>query len=93
MSVINELTTLLGGSTIDAVFIDAGHTYDDILQDFSNYRKLVGDGGIIGVHDIAPKNIDKEIGVGRFWQEIKQQYKTDEHVPSQKTMGIGVIYI
>lgn len=32
---------------VDILFIDAGHTYDDVIKDFNNFSDLVTDGGYI----------------------------------------------
>lgn len=36
---------------IDFLHIDAGHSYEDVKQDFELYSKLVKPGGIISIHD------------------------------------------
>lgn len=35
----------------DFLFIDAGHTYNDVYQDFRSFSPLVRSGGIIAFHD------------------------------------------
>lgn len=36
---------------IDYLHIDAGHSYEDVKQDFELYSKLLSDKGIISIHD------------------------------------------
>jgi len=41
---------------IDFLFIDANHSYEQTLQDFINYSKIVKENGIIVLHDTYPEN-------------------------------------
>ena len=62
----------LGSKPIDILFIDAGHAYSDIRQDFDDYGPLCS--GIIAIHDIEigfPRKCD----VRFFWNELKQSSK------------------
>lgn len=76
----------------DAVFIDGGHTFEQVSRDWRNYGRLAP---IVGFHDIA---IDKPPnGVARFWKELKAQHEHVEFI-SEETLrddigyGIGVIF-
>lgn len=69
---------LAGNFLYDMLFIDAGHTYDDVKKDFDNYRKFVKPGGIIAFHDISPDNefiINQTVNVRKFWNEIKDWFE------------------
>lgn len=37
---------------VDFLFVDGDHTYDGVEEDFTTYRQLVDDDGIIAFHDI-----------------------------------------
>lgn len=50
----------------DMCFIDAGHMYEDIKQDWNDYIPLVKPGGIIMLHD----TVNTDAGVNKFWEEI-----------------------
>lgn len=50
----------------DMFFIDAGHKYPDIKQDWNDYVPLVKPGGIIMLHDTTNQNE----GIKDFWTEI-----------------------
>jgi hypothetical protein len=62
--------------------------------DFETYGPLVGKGGIIAFHDIAPSDVPR-FQVDRFWAEVKQKYRRVELVneTNQKDYGIGVLYV
>jgi cephalosporin hydroxylase len=78
---------------LEWLFIDANHEYDCCLADFQNYGKLVVPGGVIGIHDIRPKNM----GTYRLWEEIRdagyvtQQLVADPH--NGIDAGIGLVYL
>lgn len=56
----------------DVLFIDAGHIYEDVKQDHTDYAPLVRAGGIVGFHDAVHRpqhDIDHHV-----WR-----YLNDEH--------------
>ena len=81
----------------------------EVGQNISTYPKskkhtyyfvpLVKEGGMIAFHDIVPHdrvhNPLGTVGVPRFWNEIKYNYKHLEIVEDwgQGWAGIGVLYI
>ena len=76
----------------DAVLIDGDHRYEAVKSDFEKFH-----GDIVALHDIAGHGLtlrDMEIGVPRFWDEIKHNYMHEEIIiPSDdRPMGIGVIW-
>src|SRR5215210_7598791 len=50
-----QLQKLLGGRTIDFLFIDGDHTYAGVKQDFELYGRLLSKDGLVALHDIAPR--------------------------------------
>lgn len=51
----------------DFLFIDAGHRYTDVEQDYEHYSKLVRSGGIIAFHDALMRiGYENEIKVHEF---------------------------
>ena len=50
----------------DFLFIDAGHSYDDVRADYENYRPMVRSGGLIAFHDALPRDRYPEIKVHEF---------------------------
>ena len=89
---IEEVRKILGDNKLDFLFIDSDHTYEGCKKDFVMYGPLVKNEGIVAFHDIveSPENV----GVPRFWKEIKSGRKYRELVKNwdQGGYGIGVIY-
>ncbi len=95
---------ILGGP-IDLLFIDDGHFYDTICDEYAIWRMSVRRGGWIVFHDINPlANIGPHgvqpdcIQVTRFWNELpgnKQEIiATAEHKDWKGTLphgGIGIL--
>lgn len=79
--------------SIDFLFIDGGHKYDEVKNDFELYKDLVSDGGIIALHDIVPRDDRPHYGVNKFWNELKDNYDTKEIITNGETGGIGVVYL
>ncbi|UCE92488.1 MAG: class I SAM-dependent methyltransferase [Methanobacteriota archaeon] len=84
----------LAGEKLDFLFLDGDHTYEGVKKDFEMYSPLVRKGGLIVLHDIVPNPSDKDVGVFRFWNEIRQDYEHSEIIESlqQGCLGIGVLY-
>lgn len=73
---------------IDFLHIDAGHSYEDVKNDFNLYSQLLSDNGIISIHD-TDINFQKELiitedekeyyelfdGPARFIKEISKEWK------------------
>lgn len=81
---------------IDFLFIDGDHSYDGVRADFLHYGPLVRPGGLIAFHDILPRPDIPEIGVDRFWAELRQSYETVEVIgpeESGRKIGIGLIRV
>jgi predicted O-methyltransferase YrrM len=84
---------LLNGRPVDFLFVDAGHTYSDVKQDFENYSSLVSEDGIIAFHDIAHHSPESMCEVDRLWAELKPRYDCSEFIerPDQGWGGIGYL--
>ncbi|MFC1508427.1 class I SAM-dependent methyltransferase [Candidatus Omnitrophota bacterium] len=91
--ITDGVSNILRGSKIDFLFIDGDHSYDGVKKDFIEYKKFVASGGIIAFHDIA--NRHPSIGVGKFWNEIKHEYRSEEIVDNENQVwgGIGIIIV
>jgi len=81
---------------LDWLFIDGGHSYDEVSKDFYLYSRLMSDNSIIAFHDILsyyPFNSEVSI----FWDEIKNKYNFSEiiypHHEWERGPGIGVIFL
>jgi cephalosporin hydroxylase len=94
-STLSQLASVLQGTQLDVLFIDADHSYDGVKKDFEMYSPLVKLGGIIAFHDIVPGHPDLVGGVERFWNENKTNYRYCELIeaPQQPWGGIGVLFL
>lgn len=80
----------------DWLFIDADHYYEGVKADWENYRPICAPGAIVVFHDIVSSpEYHPEIEVGRLWEEIKANYRTEEivHDRSDVWAGLGVVYL
>jgi len=74
----------------DWIFIDAGHTYADVLADWRTYRESATPHAVIAFHDITPTS-DPDIDVAALWLQLAPVNKTVEF-SQPGGRGIGVIY-
>ena len=86
---------LLGGHSVDFLFVDGDHEYEGVRKDCNLYGPLVRPGGLIAFHDIVPGDEELVGGVPRFWEEFKRSHETIELVESwdQRAYGIGVVRV
>lgn len=63
----------LNGRTINILFIDASHKYEDVKRDFFMYSQICSD--IIAIHDIEKgrNGNDEKAMVWKFWDELKEE--------------------
>jgi predicted O-methyltransferase YrrM len=93
-STFRRVATLLGGRSVEFLFIDGDHSRDGVWQDFNMYSALVAPGGLIAFHDISPNPAEWTHGVARFWQEFTAEHETKERVVSgEPGFGIGVYWV
>ncbi len=66
--IINDTTAnafhnffVLSDIKIDYLHIDAGHSYENVKEDFELYSQLMSENGIISIHDTDPNYADKYI--------------------------------
>ncbi len=87
----NRIKHILKGKKLDFLFIDGDHSYNGVKDDFGMYSSFVKQGGIIAFHDILLEDT-----VGKFYREIKNNFKHSEIVDRSikgNKKGIGVLYI
>jgi predicted O-methyltransferase YrrM len=81
----------------DWCFIDAGHYYEEVRDDWENYRPFCSKGAIVAFHDILPPSRTwPSIEVAWLWKEIKRfGWETEEFIsdPDAEWGGIGVVHI
>lgn len=59
--------------SINLLFIDGSHIYEDVLADFNNFYPYVVPGGVIALHDVEPGHT----GPLRVWNEHVKGKLTD----------------
>ena len=59
---------------IDYLHIDAGHSYDNVKEDFELYSQILSPNGIISIHDTDPSYHDRFI----VTQEVKDRGEHDD---------------
>lgn len=62
----------------DFLFVDAGHSYDDVRADYENYRPMVRAGGLIAFHDALPRERYPEVKVHDFVKNLPVMVIGDE---------------
>jgi predicted O-methyltransferase YrrM len=77
----------------DWIFIDGGHSYEEVKADWENFSSMASENATIVFHDILPHpNSD----VSKVWHDIKRkEYGTFELVEdyNQTGCGIGVVFL
>lgn len=58
---------------LDFLFIDAGHSYDDVAADHRDYEPLVKPGGLIAFHDALLRPNYPEVEVWRFLEALEKR--------------------
>lgn len=89
----------LNGRSINILFIDASHLYEETKKDFETFSPLCSD--IIAFHDIdnCRHKENKKIEVWKFWDELKLKARDflfisiHQHRCARRSdqMGIGVM--
>ncbi len=74
-------------NSIDLLHIDGYHTYEAVKHDFTTWFNKVAYNGIILFHDIEVS--EKDFGVYKFWEELKQKFVTIEF---HHSYGLGVLF-
>lgn len=66
-----DLTRKLKGRSIDILFIDASHIYEDVKKDYELYSPLCD--GVVALHDVETFRYTgrKSAQVWKFWDELR----------------------
>lgn len=54
----------------DFLFVDAGHSFEDVRLDHRDYGPLVRKGGIVAFHDSLPRKAYEEVEVWRYLETL-----------------------
>lgn len=81
---------LVGGGSVDVLFIDGDHSYAGVRADFEQYapfaRRVI-------LHDILPHPRRPDCQVDRYWEEVRAQRRVIEFIdPDDREWGgLGLV--
>jgi cephalosporin hydroxylase len=94
---LERVVDSLRDEPLDFLMIDGDHSYEGVKQDWEMYSPLVGEGGVIALHDVAEHEADPRCQVSQLWQEIKQARSTQEFIDpvadgGKQWGGVGIVF-
>lgn len=84
-----QVVDWLEDEPLDFLMIDGDHSRRGVSQDWETYGPLVGSGGMIALHDVAPHEADPRCQVSGLWQDIRSSYDTVEFIEPPTADGAG----
>lgn len=88
----SKVTSLLGDTAIDFLFIDGDHSVEGVLKDWNHYSHLVRKGGAIALHDICIHRPPTE-EVDLLWNRLKTEWPYVELKASKNSTGLGILFV
>lgn len=74
-----QASRLYEDGSLDFVFIDAEHTYADVLVDINSWFPKIKEGGFIGGHDYGHPWIEVQDAVDVFFKNIGKPFEVSEY--------------
>jgi hypothetical protein len=87
---IAKVKGILNGRKFDFAFIDGDHSYEGVKKDYEKYLPFCED--IIAFHDIV-EHLQPDVGVKKFWDELKGNKKEIIKDKDQGWAGIGILQL
>jgi hypothetical protein len=84
----SESRSAFTSDSVDLLHIDGRHGYEDVRDDFMQWRETVRDGGVVLFHDISERS--QGFGVWRLWGELSSSEPSFAFTHSH---GLGVLGI
>lgn len=85
-----RVVACLGGRPIDFLFIDGDHTEAGVEADYRDYAPLVRPGGLVALHDIAPRQAIETNRVDAFWRRLAPTVDAQAIVEDSDQVGFGI---
>lgn len=83
---------ILNDRLVDFLFIDGDHSYDGVMDDWSNYSQLMAKGSVVIFHDCCYHSEGTE-EADVFWNMIKKDKNYIEVKSTPTSTGIGIILL
>lgn len=87
----SESRRMFDDASVDLLHIDGGHTYEQVLEDYTQWRGSLRDGGVVLFHDIVER--ENGFGVWRLWEEIAEPGRSFAfaHGHGLGVLGVGEV--
>ena len=87
---LERVERVLEGRPLDLLFVDGDHTYEGVRADLAMYGPLLGEGGLLALHDICHDPAQPEAAVDPVWHLLAGHAGSKEFVEDAGQRGYGI---